>query len=765
MGQFTAGRRILQLDQIVYVNDVPDARIWCESISKGSGCGGTTADFSVPELLYDSYCEDFKDALVRVFVFPKGGTPSPDPDYTGCLLTDSSAVSPQEDRKAFSSHTITALLNKIEVGQEKDLPTVHFPLIDPVTLQKTNMKPLKVLQDIFGTNNSSSISGGMPSSYRARVDLGNTHVLNDTSDVTATELTFNLCKVDSAIDQILACYGDVAYRERFSGTKVYLDFYRVQEPYAPRSYVRISQFDDPKLTGALVQQISNSGSSAEAVTRVQGFGSPILCMVSCKSYVASLTAQSQSVVTKRLQRVWDAKWEDIAKANPKAVTGEKSQYTVTASPTFAPVATVDISSGATSFVIAKPPYAIPAGSIFVNPKSTEQMRVTAYTPPLDPEIEAAVGTVTVERGFNSTTAAQIDHDQSLEWQMPGLEFAFRRYRLPKCFEQVKKRRDNALKGEDGKAYPVQVWLYKAKDKPNEDDETTNITVGTVSLAPTLVEGAHVDLEKNEIILAKPALEKISMAPADDDKDGDTTRTYQETVVGVTFTFEAKKWLKYDTGQPVTAVTGLDIDADGLIERWKRDELVFSQHTSANYPLLDENGAEQTFGCVVFDQDDDGKVTTHAAGTPVTIQDDSKAVKTQCEEILRERNMRPRSYNTTLPLVTRGYDIGQALEVLGEANYSFNGDKITSVELNMPIEGDHSTVIVTDNVKPPHRRQIKKRTNQSSRGEGEQHQPKSYTHSRSGYYQRSVSSASTPSMAASEMGSTLDAYNAGKGYGG
>jgi hypothetical protein len=729
MGQFTAGRRLPLLDQTVLMNFAEDSRVWCENIHRGSGMGGTTAEISVPELLYDSAVDDLQDAFVIVYPYGKGIPASDAPEFAGYIVADSADVGPQADRIGFTAHTITAMLNKVHVGQVKHLPRIEFKLVDPVTGKKTGLKPLAILRDIFGGNGSASVSGGLPDYWRNRVKLGDTTVLNDTSDVTALEFTFQLTEVGSAVDQILAAYGDVAFRERFDSSGVcYLDFYRIQDPSAARSTVLMSQWDDPRVTGALVQSQNRTSNVNDYVSRVHGYGLPKLLMVSVKSHVDGLTTQSQSVVTKRLAKLWETKWEEIAKkAGPKAVTQEQSMFTVTANPTIPPSSSpADLGSGDASFTILKPAYNVPVGSVFINGVSTEQMLVTAYTPPVDPDIDDAVGTVTVTRGYNGTTAAAITHDQTLEWQMPGMQHVFRRYGLPKCFENSKKHKDCPLKRtSDQKPYDTQVWLYKALQKQNTDEsegEAQKITRGTIATVPTLIEGAHLDLEKGVLTLRTPALEQVSMEPAEEDAEA-TARTYQETVVGCTFTLESDQYLYHDTGQPSARATGLDIDRDGMSKPWRRDDLLFAQFTSIGFPLKDENGADQVFGCVYFDVDNHDQIVTHASdGSAVIIHDDTHALRTECEQILRERNQRARSYNTTLPTFTRGYDIGQALEVIGESNYNYTGDKITSVELSMPISGDHRTTMTTDNVKPPHRRKAKARQGHFTAPHGPTAQP-------------------------------------------
>src|SRR5689334_16593961 len=119
MGHFVAGRKIYQLDQLIYVNAAEDARVWCDNIVIGSGMGSASAGISVPELLFDTFARDLRDAFVQVYVKRKGGQYFANPDYSGYLLTDNGEVSPNEDRRAFGSHTITALLGRVHVGQVK----------------------------------------------------------------------------------------------------------------------------------------------------------------------------------------------------------------------------------------------------------------------------------------------------------------------------------------------------------------------------------------------------------------------------------------------------------------------------------------------------------------------------------------------------------------------------------------------------------------------------------------------------------------------
>jgi hypothetical protein len=756
MGQFTTGRKIPKLDQLITVNGAEDPRLWCESIRVSSGMGNTTADFSVPEFLFDSYAADMRDALVVVYIFPVGSGPSGEPDFVGYLLNETSGFGPNEDRKGFSAKSVSGLLHRVHVGQNLSggaRSTKLYNLVDPVTGKKTGLKPRRVLEDIFDK---------MPDYYKARVALGTMKILNDTSEVTCPQLNFRLAEVSNAVEQVMALYGDVTYNERFDASgKVLLDFYRIQDPNAPKVALRLSEWDDPKTSGATIQQISKTDSSADSITRVQGFGAPKLMMVSCKSYVAALTGQSQSVETKRLIRDWETKWEAIVKSDPKHSHKEQGNYTVTASPTFPPIAAADIGAGTASFAISKQlVHDVPLGSVLVCSETLEQMLVTAYTAPVDPEAENAVGTVTVTRGYNATTAATIKADSILEWQMPGIEYVFRRYKLPKSFWPFKKRRENALKRTDvaKTPYPVQVWTYKSLLKSGEsgdieEGELEGFPVGAVSTIPSLVEGAHIDLENNRITLNKCALVCTKQQPSETDPEA-TKTTWVETVVGVTFTYEADAELFHDTGQPSTQTPGWTSIRTGFTDRWQRNDLIFSQLTNNGYPVIDEHAEEQLHGCVYFDLDDNETVVIKATTEPVTIQDDTKIVKTECEKILCERNRRARAYNITLPMFTRGFTIGQAVEIFGEQNYEPDCYKITTIETEHSLEGAQSTVLTIDNVKPPHRQ--KQRIRRGAGGAQHSGSRGFATSTPSGWGQaHGMSSGSGQSSAAASMAHTLD----------
>lgn len=263
------------LDQNVFVNGSLHSGLWCTTIKRGSGAGGTQAEFQLASYLWDSWRGHLTDALVQVYVLNSfDGSAPVDPDFVGYIDVESASLSASDDTVSVTAHTITAFLSKVWVGQSDHVPVKAYKLVDPVTGLKTNNTPDRILRDLFAK---------LPSYYRARIGVGNVDAIKIASDAAGVDLTFRNATYAAVLEQITGLCGDVAIRERFSGTKCLLDFYRIQDPDAPRTGVRVANYDDIITSQANVASISCNSTSQECVTRVVAYGQPRQFVVSVVS--------------------------------------------------------------------------------------------------------------------------------------------------------------------------------------------------------------------------------------------------------------------------------------------------------------------------------------------------------------------------------------------------------------------------------------------------------------------------------------------------
>lgn len=324
MGVFTSSASTIRmLDQVVFVNGQRSDSLWCNSVSLGAGAGATTAEFTIHQSLFDTPDQGVLDQHVMVYALnAHDGSMPAVPDFAGFLDTKDAHLDPGTDGKRFPARTIGHYLQHVYVGQGFSPPrfTVTYRLEDPVTRRPTNWTPLRILEDIFQK---------LPSQYRAWVRLGNTAVLNNPGAAdTAPEITFRDTPYSSAIEQIMALFGDVAVRERFDSSGIcYFDFYRIGDPAAPAQQLTVCNWTDPVAAGGNVAVISPSATSAECKTRIFIVGKPRRFIVSCTT--------SDATEGRRLIKDWDKSLEAVVLADPKRAKPGAPGYTEGAEYVFA----------------------------------------------------------------------------------------------------------------------------------------------------------------------------------------------------------------------------------------------------------------------------------------------------------------------------------------------------------------------------------------------------------------------------------------------
>ena len=150
MASFSLQRTYIpKIGQFVSVNGSSSAMLECISQNSDS------AEFQIPQLLYDDNRDGLKDAFVTVSVSNAFDNTSGS-DFAGYLDTDNATLNESSDGVTFSAISISAYLNKVWVGQKDFLPVVSYTL-------SGNMTPKKVLQDLFSN---------LPDGFKTRIGLG-----------------------------------------------------------------------------------------------------------------------------------------------------------------------------------------------------------------------------------------------------------------------------------------------------------------------------------------------------------------------------------------------------------------------------------------------------------------------------------------------------------------------------------------------------------------------------------------------------------------
>lgn len=238
------------------------------------------AEFSIPQMLFDSFRGNLTDGFVSVVMSGAyDGSDNGSPDFLGYLDVDNSDLGPGQDGVTMSAQSITGYLNKVGIGDGDDDPVLKYPLINPYNGEPTEWTPLRILEDLFKR---------LPDRYRDRVRLGKTAVLDTTTLTNLPDLEFRLGTYAKAIDDVLAMFGDVTFTERFNGETTYLDFYRIQAAGSPTARVQIAEFNDVVTSGADIESFGHEQSVNDAITRVKAYGTK-------KRYILSITNYGENI--------------------------------------------------------------------------------------------------------------------------------------------------------------------------------------------------------------------------------------------------------------------------------------------------------------------------------------------------------------------------------------------------------------------------------------------------------------------------------------
>jgi hypothetical protein len=437
---------------------------------------------------------------------------------------------------------------------------------------------------------------------------------------------------------------------------------------------------------------------------VVGYGAPAEYVISVRNHVPG-NPFSEPVEAKRLLPDWDPRWEAAVLANPKAAESGNEGFTVqlaAAAPADANELTV------VSGVVPAP------GARWRARSTGEEMIVTSARLASDPpnpdddddeepelgsvEPSGALGTqyiVRVQRGVNGVAPEALHDMQVLDWLMPGVEWVFRRYRLPQALRSVTLLKDLPILDGRGQRIKAQVFQWRTYlDAPPSG--SANELVGYLDTEPTLISGnVEIDLARGSVVLGKPAVNCIGKRIEVDPETGTEkiVTQYAPAVVGVTLAYQ-KGWLWRDTGVAMGSDVTLPFAGAGQTEVVQWDTLRLDRITNFGEPL-----SGLAWGAWVFDAATGDGVKYDA---PVTLRDDGRALQRLVRDIQAEKSRRHKAYTVSLPWFSRGLRPGLRLIVDGVRDWVDEGYVISQVQWDLEA---NTTTAAADNVKPPARREI------------------------------------------------------------
>lgn len=301
-GVYTSGRAdIGLLDQCVNIGGSYNASLWCTSITRGHGAGGSRAEFRYPAALFDTDRSMLTDRLVAVWVTDSSGLQGVDPDFLGVLDVDNATLATGADSVSLQASSISGYLNRVWIGQTTHAPIKRYQLLDEITGRPTRWTPKNVLYDLFEH---------LPSFYGTYIKLGQMDVLTSTAQDSEPALCIRNQTYAQVLDTICAMYGDVVWIERFTATAVYIDFFRMQDCSKPVIPVTCANYQNPVTAGANLASITRNQTSADTITRVIVYGQPRRCIVSTSNALAVSAA-------KRLISLWDPTLAAAVLLDPK----------------------------------------------------------------------------------------------------------------------------------------------------------------------------------------------------------------------------------------------------------------------------------------------------------------------------------------------------------------------------------------------------------------------------------------------------------------
>jgi len=694
--------------QEITVNGSRERDMWCPGIAYSAGIGTTNAQLLLPY----SYADEIGSRYADKKVIIKAGMGSASKTlFIGYISSKEEEISDSEDGVSLTAYSAGHYLDKIGIGEDLNHHKYKYPLFDEVTGLQTGWTPAGVLLDIFAR---------LPQRWKDELALGNITAITDSYDLPVQSYEFSLAGYRDAIEQIAASLGDIVISERFHQDKCYLDFHRIASANAPRSSVRVADWDEAN--DANVAKITPNETSDELINKSIAFGQDKLFMITCKSIVASLETQSEINPGTALQKDWDTAFEAIVLSDPKLAGEDKINRSVTLKSHLYADGTADGSGGeglnktgqyggATSFYGKVDIPLIPNKTILIDPKSRERMLVTSFTPGAAPvtgteEDEDGTpekfATITVTRNYQAEIgqeASLLKFESNLTIEIPGISNVFRRYRLPNALRTFPKKEIQSdlpiIDPETNERVESQIFIYRSNLAPDNVD--TKKRTGTINTKPSLMQGGNCEFEKFRIMLDEPALQPVTSQKVTENGKDKIKTTYQETVVGCTFAYIDPF---YPFGWWAIQESEMDLPWQLHTERVKLDDFQYWQATNENWPIVDPWGVEHVFGCQYINPK-----TDEVASGPAVLRDDTQYLKTAAERILMEKCRKHVSYAIEIPWLDLGYSMGNRLDIQGLRNQPKELLTITQVSFDMPVEGGSNTSLTVDNIRPPARQRF------------------------------------------------------------
>lgn len=336
----TTNRSIKRNVQRVEVNKfgawTPEPDMLCESITRGIGTAGSSANFILPRQLWDQQYDRFTGAEVAVYASENGSSETnATPWFHGWIVTEPRAYGARKNTYSVTAVSVIRLLDKVPVGVDgwtfrdwngtaitsrlKDTMCPRYPRLSAMRNGERRVlwHPRDVMLDLFR---------GLPSYWSQAVGLGSTDVLREQPYKTKglVEWDFTAVSMLEAIETLVSSWGDVGFLERFSpggSPRVELDFFRIADPSTGRKTISVPSCGSANQLG--VKEIGGTTEVADRIDRVIFAGAPLRVMLTC------WTGDENPL--RRLRRAWVSKQLTITQTTFDEATNSPVSADVTKS--------------------------------------------------------------------------------------------------------------------------------------------------------------------------------------------------------------------------------------------------------------------------------------------------------------------------------------------------------------------------------------------------------------------------------------------------
>jgi hypothetical protein len=296
-------------------------------------------------------------------------------------------------------------------------------------------------------------------------------------------------------------------------------------------------------------------------------------------------------------------------------------------------------------------------------------------------------------------------DNGSPWFRPGLEFHFRRYRVPvalrKVFEMLGQ---NGLERTlFGVRSPLEIQLFRQKVILAESETPGEMVGQVLQFGFEKLSGWSYEPRNGVLALAQPALYEARTTPYG--------VLYAPAHIYWTVTLRsevgrADTWPSrpmYDTGvRGDMARPGLR--TTGTVDSWENLNIERRQIGAKNIP--DADGNLHDFSARWYEEIGQGYITVYANGSedagpgdygsPQVIRDDSDILATLCERRLKERSRRRTEARVYLPYTATSFRPGDVIRVL---NRGIDNVRLTIAEVEFDFYEMTTMIFATDEIPP------------------------------------------------------------------